>query len=108
MTTEGTVSTTGVSSICTGSSWTVDCCGCSSLWSVSEAVVSDTGVEEVLVLVLSVVSGDSSVIVVLAAEGIGLGSLELDVPILRFVSGTLIEAFCWPTKFGIMDGGGCW
>ena len=88
------VSAHAVSSIDTGSSWTMESdwaghCGCRSLWSVSDAVVSDTGVVEALALMLpdavSVVSREP---VVLATDGIGFGSLTanelMDKPILWF------------------------
>ena len=95
----------GISSICTSRS-VVWCCR--PLWSVSDAVVSDTGVVEALVLTLSVVSNGSSAIDMFAAGGIGIGSLELEVPILWFVSGVSKETLCLYARLGVIDGGSWW
>ena len=91
------------SSIGTGPSWTAECgwvgfCECYSLWSVSDAVVSDTGVVEVLALVLQDPGGVlSRELDMLAADGIGFGLLTVnelvDEPILGFsvFCGTQLE-----------------
>ena len=93
----------GVSSICASQS--VAWC-CRPLWSVSEAVVSDTGVVEALVLSLSAVSNGSSMIAMFAAGGIGIGSLELEVPILWFDSDVSKETLCLYARLEVNDGGG--
>ena len=79
---------------------------CGPLWSVSEAVVSDTGVVEALVLSLSAASNGSSAITMFVAGDIGIGSLELEVPILWFGSDVSKETLCLCARLGVNDGGG--
>ena len=79
---------------------------CKPLWSVSDAVVSDTGVVEALVLTLSAASNGSSAIDMFAAGGIGIGSLELGVPILWVGPDVSKETLCLYVKFGVVDEGG--
>ena len=98
----------GISSICMTTSWSVVWCDCGPLWSVSDAVVSDTGVVEALMLTLSVVSNGSSAIDMFAAGGIGIGSLELEVPILWFVSGVSKETLCLYARLGVINRGSWW
>ena len=74
------------------------------IWSVSEAVVSDTGVVEALVFSISAAS--SSTIAMFAEGGVGISSLELVVPILWFDSNVDVETRCLNARIGVSDGGG--
>ena len=66
--------------------------------------MSDTGVVEALVFSISAASNDSSTIVMFAAGGIGIGSWELEVPILWFDSDVDKETLCLYTRVGVNNG----
>ena len=68
--------------------------------------MSDTGVVEALVVSLSAASNGSSAITMFAAGGIGIGSLELEVPILWFGSNVSKETLCLCVRLGVNDGDG--
>ena len=67
--------------------------------------MSDTGVVEALMFSISAASNGSSIIEMFAAGGVGIGSLELVVPILWFDSDVDKETCCLYAGIGVNDGG---
>ena len=67
--------------------------------------MSDTGVVEALVFSISAANNDSSTIAIFAAGGVGIGSLELEVPILWFDSDVDKETLCLYARIGVNNGG---